>query len=71
MPRQFSTLSTLAIAFLLTSSWIGYGATFPYPLAAGGGPGVFWGLLIAAFACSVISECTQLLVCNFCLPHSN
>lgn len=56
LPRQFSTLSTLAIAFLLTSAWIGYSATFPYPLLAGGGPYVFWGLLVATVACSIISK---------------
>ncbi|KAK5037143.1 hypothetical protein LTR13_004948 [Exophiala sideris] len=54
LPRQFSTLSTLAIAFLLTSAWIGYSATFPYPLLAGGGPYVFWGLIVATVACSII-----------------
>ncbi len=56
LPRQFSTLSTLAIAFLLTSAWIGYSATFPYPLLAGGGPYVFWGLIVATIACSIISK---------------
>ncbi|KIW57764.1 hypothetical protein PV05_02324 [Exophiala xenobiotica] len=55
LPRQFSTLSTLAIAFLLTSAWIGYSATFPYPLLAGGGPYVFWGLIVATIACSIIT----------------
>jgi choline transport protein len=58
LPRQFSTLSTLAIAFLLTSAWIGYSATFPYPLLAGGGPYVFWGLIVATIACSIISKIT-------------
>lgn len=56
LPRQFSTLSTLAIAFLLTSAWIGYSAVFPYPLLAGGGPYVFWGLIVATVACSIISK---------------
>jgi choline transport protein len=56
LPRQFSTLSTLAIAFTLTSAWIGYSATFPYPLLAGGGPYVFWGLLVATVACCIISK---------------
>ncbi|KAK5193991.1 hypothetical protein LTR92_006331 [Exophiala xenobiotica] len=55
LPRQFSTLSTLAIAFLLTSAWIGYSATFPYPLLAGGGPYVFWCLIVATIACSIIT----------------
>ncbi|KAI1623129.1 putative amino acid permease [Exophiala viscosa] len=55
LPRQFSTLSTLAIAFLLTSAWIGYSATFPYPLWAGSGPYVFWGLIVATVACSIIT----------------
>lgn len=56
LPRRFSTLSTLAIAFLLTSAWIGYSATFPYPLLAGGGAYVFWGLIVATVACSIISK---------------
>jgi hypothetical protein len=56
LPRQFSTLSTLAIAFTLTSAWIGYSATFPYPLLAGGGPYVFWGLIVATVACCIISK---------------
>ena len=56
LPRQFSTLSTLSIAFLLTSAWIGYSAVFPYPLLAGSVPYVFWGLIVAMVACTFISK---------------
>jgi hypothetical protein len=55
LPRQFSALSLLAIAFSITNSWIGYSASFITPLFAGGGPAVFWGLLVAGVACSLIS----------------
>ena len=60
LPRQFSTLSTLAIAFTLTSAWIGYSATFPYPLLACGGPYVIWGLVVATIACCIISKILDL-----------
>lgn len=56
LPRQFSAFSTLALGFSLTNSWLGYSATFIGPLFGGGGPTVFWGLLVAAIACSFISE---------------
>ena len=55
MPRQFSGFATLALAFSMTNSSIGYSATFPYPLLAGGGPTVFFGLIVASVACSFIS----------------
>jgi choline transport protein len=55
MPRKFSGFATLALAFSMTNSWIGYSATFPYPLLAGGGPTVFFGLIVASVACSFIS----------------
>ena len=55
LPRQFSAFYTLALAFSMTNSWIRYSATFILPLYAGGGPTVFFGLIVAAFACSSIS----------------
>lgn len=57
LPRQFSTFAMLAVAFSITNSWIGYSASFVTPLFDGGGPTIFWGLIVAAFACSCISEC--------------
>lgn len=56
LPRQFSAFAMLAVAFSITNSWIGYSASFITPLFDGGGPTVFWGLIVAAFACSCISE---------------
>ena len=56
LPRQFSAFAMLAVAFSITNSWIGYSAAFITPLFDGGGPTVFWGLIVAAFACSCISE---------------
>lgn len=56
LPRQFSAFAMLAVAFSITNSWIGYSATFITPLYDGGGPTVFWGLIVAAFACSCISK---------------
>ncbi|KAF2496531.1 putative amino acid permease [Lophium mytilinum] len=55
LPRQFSTLAMLSLAFSITNSWIGYSAVFITPLLCGGGPGVFFGLLVAAVACSLIN----------------
>ena len=56
LPRQFSAFAMLAVAFSITNSWIGYSAAFITPLFDGGGPTVFWGLIVAAFACSCISK---------------
>lgn len=55
LPRQFSFFATLSLAFSITNSWIGYSATFVTPLLAGGGPTVFFGLLVATIACSFIT----------------
>ena len=59
MPRQFSLLSILGLAFAITNSWIAIFATFQQPLNAGGAPGVFYALLVASVACFVISELTD------------
>lgn len=55
LPRQFSTLSILALSFSITNSWIGYSAVFITPLWAGGGPAVVYCLIAAAVACSLIT----------------
>lgn len=55
MPRIFSLRSTLAIAFSITNTWIGYSATFVPPLLAGGGPAVVFCLVLACFACTVLA----------------
>lgn len=55
LPRQFSALSLLSLAFSITNSWIGYSAVFIVPLFAGGGPGVIYCLLVASIACSFIT----------------
>ncbi|KAI3572714.1 amino acid/polyamine transporter I [Fusarium oxysporum f. sp. albedinis] len=55
MPQIFSLLSTLAIAFSITNTWIGYSATFVPPLLAGGGPAVVFCLVLACFACTVLA----------------
>lgn len=59
MPRQFSLFSILGLAFSITNSWIAIFATFQQPLNAGGGPGVFYALLVASVACFLISECQR------------
>lgn len=59
LPRQFSSLAALSLAFVITNSWLGYCASFAVPLLAGGGPGVFWGVIVAAVACLIISESDQ------------
>jgi choline transport protein len=53
--RQFSPLATLALAFSITNSWVGYAATFVTPLFAGGGPAIFWAPIIACIACLLIT----------------
>ncbi|CAG9955452.1 unnamed protein product [Clonostachys rosea f. rosea IK726] len=55
MPRIFSLVSTLAIAFSITNTWIGYSATFVPPLMAGGGPAVVFCLTLACFACTILA----------------
>lgn len=53
--RQFSPLATLALAFSITNSWVGYAATFVTPLFAGGGPAIFWAPILACIACLLIT----------------
>ena len=55
LPRQFSPLSTLALAFSITNTWVGYAATFVTPLFAGAGPAVFWAPIIACIASLLIT----------------
>lgn len=56
LPHQFSSFAALSLAFVITNSWLGYCAVFVTPLIAGGGPSVFWGVIIAAIAYLIISE---------------
>lgn len=51
MPRQFSHLAAIGLAFSITNSWVAISAVFQQPLTAGGGPGVIYSLLIASVAC--------------------
>ncbi|EXJ85333.1 hypothetical protein A1O1_05697 [Capronia coronata CBS 617.96] len=55
LPRQFSSFAALSLAFVITNSWIGLCATFVTPLILGGGPMVFFGVLVAAVACTIIT----------------
>lgn len=55
LPRQFSSFAALSMGFVITNSWIGYSATFVTPLWTGGGPMVFFGVIVAAIACFIIS----------------
>jgi len=56
LPRQFSAFSALSLAFVITNSWIGYAAVFVTPLLAGGGPAVFWGVIVSFVICTLISK---------------
>lgn len=55
LPRQFSILSTLSLAFTITNSWIAYSAVFVIPLIAGGGPCVIYSLVVGFVVCSFIT----------------
>ncbi|KEQ93028.1 hypothetical protein AUEXF2481DRAFT_74039 [Aureobasidium subglaciale EXF-2481] len=55
LPRAFSFFSTLALAFSITNTWIGYSETFVTPLLAGSGKAVFWCLVLACIACTIIA----------------
>lgn len=54
--QRFSILSTLALGFSMTNSWLGYSATFITPLDMGGSPMVIFGLIVASIACCIISR---------------
>ncbi len=69
MPRQFSRLAALSFAFGITNSWVGQTATFRYPLLCGGGPGVFFSVILAGLACWFISKFLSLQL--FFAPQSN
>jgi choline transport protein len=55
LPRQFGAMSTLALAFTITNSWIAYSAVFVIPLIAGGGPSVIYSLVVGFIVCSIIT----------------
>lgn len=55
LPRQFSALATLSLAFTITNSWIAYSAVFVIPLTAGGGPSVIYSLVVGFVVCSIIT----------------
>jgi hypothetical protein len=65
LPRQFSRLAALSFAFGITNSWIGESATFTFPLLWGGGPGVFYSVIVAGFACFFISKYLPRNSCTF------
>lgn len=60
--QRFSVLSTLALGFSMTNSWLGYSATFITPMDMGGSPMVFFGLIVASIACCIISESFELII---------
>ncbi|KIW80457.1 hypothetical protein Z517_07073 [Fonsecaea pedrosoi CBS 271.37] len=49
MPRSFSRLSSIAVGFGITNSWIAYLSSFAISLSYGGRPVVIFGCLIATF----------------------
>jgi amino acid transporter len=55
LPRQFGAFATLSLAFSITNWWVGFSAVFATPLLAGGGPTIFFGLIVATIACSFIT----------------
>jgi choline transport protein len=55
LPQQFSASSALSFAYIVTNSWVGYSGTFPAALLAGGGPAVFYGVIVAGIVCIIIS----------------
>ncbi|GIK01579.1 hypothetical protein Aspvir_005617 [Aspergillus viridinutans] len=55
LPRQFSATSALSFAYIVTNSWVGYSGTFATALLAGGGPAVFYGVIVAAVVCTIIT----------------
>ncbi|KAL1873124.1 hypothetical protein VTK73DRAFT_1085 [Phialemonium thermophilum] len=55
MPRQFTLLAAVGLAFSITNSWVAISATFQQPLTAGGGPGTVFALLVASIACFLIT----------------
>ncbi|GIJ87763.1 hypothetical protein Asppvi_006676 [Aspergillus pseudoviridinutans] len=55
LPQQFSAISALSFAYIVTNSWVGYSGTFATALLAGGGPAVFYGLIVAGIVCTIIT----------------
>ncbi|KAH1613044.1 hypothetical protein KXX21_002144 [Aspergillus fumigatus] len=55
LPQQFSASSALSFAYVITNSWVGYSGTFPTALMAGGGPAVFYGVIVAGIVCFIIT----------------
>ncbi|RHZ63117.1 hypothetical protein CDV55_106010 [Aspergillus turcosus] len=55
LPQKFSASSALSFAYIVTNSWVGYSGTFPTALLAGGGPAVFYGIIVAGIVCTIIT----------------
>ena len=55
MPRQFSTLSLMALSFDLTGTWLGTGSSIGIALIEASAAGAVWGLLIAGAMTAIVS----------------
>lgn len=55
MPRQFSTVSLLALSFDLTSTWLGIGSSLGIAIVEASAAGTVWGLLIGGVFTFVLS----------------
>lgn len=64
LPQKFSASSALSFAYIVTNSWVGYSGTFPTALLAGGGPAVFYGIIVAGIVCTIISKLRSSIVCG-------
>jgi hypothetical protein len=64
LPQTFSATSALSFAYIVTNSWVGYSGTFPTALLAGGGPAVFYGVIVAGIVCTIISKLRCSILCS-------
>lgn len=55
MPRRFSLWSMFAIAFTITSSWVGFSTSVGISLLYGGSAAVVYGQIVGALSCAIIT----------------
>jgi hypothetical protein len=55
MPRRFSLWTMFAIAFTITSSWVGFSTSVGISLLYGGPAAVVYGQIVGALSCALIT----------------
>jgi choline transport protein len=66
MPRQFSTLSLVALSFTLTCTWLSTGSSMAISLTEASSAGTIWSLPIAGIMTFIVILGTAELASAYC-----